>query len=299
LIILFVGLMTAFGQQVVPKISLADGNQIPILGLGTWKSDTGLVYQAVLDAIEAGYRHIDTSLGYNTEPEIGSAIKKLIADGKIKREDVFITTKLENNDHPRSKVIPALNKSLTNLQMKYVDLYLVHFPGSNSDSSLVDTWHGMEDAHEQGLAKSIGVSNYNIKQMDTTLAAAKVKPATHQVLSNPYHHQSQLLTYLKGKNIPMTAYSPLGGQDIAGEVSKLIAEPKLQAIAKAHNVTVPQVMIRFQIQRNVVVIPKSTTKKYILENISVFDFKLTDDEIKSVESLTTDNGAFVDAFTAH
>jgi len=276
--LLFSLLLSVYGE-VAPRLPLNDGSSIPLVGLGTWKSGTA-VYQSVLDAIEIGWRHIDTSLGYGTEPDIGKALKQLIADGKITREELYIVTKLEGNYHSRSLVATGIKQSLTNLGLSYVDLYLVHFPVN--DSTLVDTWHGMEDIQKQGLAKAIGVSNFNEKEVDLILANATIKPVTNQVLSNPYKTQKALLTYLNGKNISMTAYSPLGGD---GEVNKLIAEPKILAVAKAHNVTGAQVVLRYQIERNVIPIPKTIQKKYLVEDFDLFSFKLTAAEIASIETL--------------
>jgi len=277
-IALFSLIFSVYGD-VAPRLALNDGSSIPLVGLGTWKSGTA-VYQSVLDAVELGWRHIDTSLGYGTEPDIGKAIKQLIADGKIKREELYIVSKLEGNYHSRSLVVTGIKQSLANLGLSYLDLYLIHFPVN--DSTLVDTWKGMEDVHASGLAKSIGVSNLNEKEVDLILANATVKPVTNQVLSNPYKTQKALLTYLTGKNMTMTAYSPLGGD---GEVAKLIVEPKILAVAKAHNVTGAQVVLRYQIERNVIAIPKTIQKKYLIEDFDLFSFKLTAAEIASIETL--------------
>jgi len=279
LTVFVLSLLSVYGAEVAPSIKLNDGHQMPSVGLGTWKSGPE-VYQAIIDAVEAGYRHIDTSLGYGTEKDIGKAIKQLESEGKIKRADLFITSKLEGDSHSRSKVPAAIKQSLANLQTDYLDLYLIHFP--ENDNTIVDTWHGMEDVHKQGLAKSIGVSNFNEKQVDMVLANGTVKPVTNQVLCHPYHNQAKLLTYLNGKGITLTAYSPLGGD---GQVKTLTAEPKIVAIAKAHNVTSAQVILRYNIERNTIVIPKSITKKYILEDIDLFSFKLTAEEVKQIDSL--------------
>jgi aldehyde reductase len=277
--ILLLSLLLNVYGDVAPRLALNDGHSIPIVGLGTWKSGSE-VYQAVLDAIEIGWRHIDTSLDYGTEQDIGKAIKQLIADKKITREELFITSKLEGDAHSRALVPTAINKSLTNLGLSYLDLYLVHFP--DNDAAIVDTWKGMEDVHEKGLTKSIGVSNFNQNQVELVLANAKVKPVTNQILCNPYRNEKPTLAYLTSKNITMTCYSPLGGD---GEVAKLTSEPKIVAIAKAHNVTGAQVVLRYQIERNVIAIPKTVQKKYLIEDFDLFSFKLTDDEVKSIETM--------------
>jgi diketogulonate reductase-like aldo/keto reductase len=228
---------------------MARSSKIPIVGLGTWKTGAN-TYQAVRDAIEAGYRHIDTSLNYGIEKDVGRAIKDLITEGKIKREDLYVVSKLEGNDHPRSRFCIGIKESLANLGLKYLDLYLVHHPVESTDS--VETWAGMEDVHKEGLTKSIGVSNFNEQQLDHILAKATVKPVTNQVLCNPYHNQKKLLTYLTKHNITLTAWSPL-----AHGAEKLLSDEKLVSIGKAHNVSAAQIALKYQVQRNVIVIPTS------------------------------------------
>ncbi len=280
LLLVALSLAFVYGAEIAPRITQNDGSKIPIVGLGTWKTGTH-TYQAVRDAIEGGYRHIDTSLNYGTEKDVGRAIKDLITEGKIKREDVYVVSKLEANDHPRARVPIGIKESLANLGLKYLDLYLVHHPGGATDDA--ETWAGMEDVHKEGLAKSIGVSNFNEQQLDHILAKATVKPVTNQVRCNPYHNQKKLLSYLTKHNITLTAFSPLGG---TGEVATLLAESKLVSIAKAHNVTSAQIVLKYQVQRNVIVIPSSTTKTHILEDIDLFNFKLTDAEVQEIDSLT-------------
>jgi diketogulonate reductase-like aldo/keto reductase len=252
---------------------------MPIVGLGT--SHTGNdTYHSVRDAIEAGYRHIDTSLNYGTEQDVGKALKDLIKEGKVKREELFIVSKLETEDHERSRVPRGLNESLTNLGLEYLDLYLIH--NSRSTVDILETWKGMEDVHKKGLAKSIGVSNFNEQQIDRILANSSVNPVTNQVQCNPYNNQKKLLTYLNSKNITLTAYSPLGGR-VGSE--NLLKDKKLAEIGHKHNVSAAQIALRYQIQRGVIVIPKSVTKKYIIENIDIFNFTLTESEMNEIDSL--------------
>jgi diketogulonate reductase-like aldo/keto reductase len=263
--------------EIAPRLLLNDGFKIPIVGLGTGTTTD----EAVRDAIEAGYRHIDTSLNYkDSEKTIGKALKDLISEGKIKREELFIVSKLETSDLERSRVSIGIKQSLDNLGLKYLDLYLIHHPQSGVD--VLETWRGMEDVHKQGLTKSIGVSNFDEEQIDRILANATVKPVTNQVQCNPYHNQKKLHDYLSKHNITLTAYSPLGG--IFGS-ENLLKDSKLVSIGHKHNVTAAQVALRYQIQRNIIVIPKSVNKKYILENIDLFNFKLTDEDITEIDSL--------------
>jgi diketogulonate reductase-like aldo/keto reductase len=280
LLLVALSLAFVYGEEIAPRITQNDGSKIPLVGLGTWKTGAH-TYQAVRDAIEGGYRHIDTSLDYGTEKDVGRAIKDLITEGKIKREDVYVVSKLEGKEHPRARVPVGIKESLANLGLKYLDLYLVHSPSGSTD--LAETWAGMEDVHKEGLTKSIGVSNFHEQHLDHILAKATVKPVTNQVLCNPYHNQKKLLSYLTKHNITLTAYSPLGG---TGEVTTLLAESKLVSIAKAHNVTTAQIALKYQVQRNVIVIPSSTAKTHILEDIDLFKFKLTDAEVQEIDSLT-------------
>jgi diketogulonate reductase-like aldo/keto reductase len=278
LLLVALSLAFVYGAEIAPRITQNDGSKIPIVGYGIWKTGTH-TYQAVRDAIEAGYRHIDTS--NHTEKDVGRAIKDLITEGKIKREDLYVVSKLENIDHTRARVPIGIKESLTNLDLKYVDLYLIHHPGGETD--LAETWAGMEDVHKEGLTKSIGVSNFNEQQLDHILAKATVKPVTNQVLCNPYHNHKKLLSYLTKHNITLTAYGTLGG---TGEAQKLLSDSKLVSIATAHNVTAAQIALKYQVQRNVIVIVVTTQKKYILEDIDLFNFKLTDAEVQEIDALS-------------
>jgi diketogulonate reductase-like aldo/keto reductase len=278
---LLVALSLAFvyGEEIAPRITQNDGSKIPIVGFGTWKTGKQ-TYQAVRDAIDAGYRHIDTSLNYGIEKEVGKAIKDAITEGKVKREDLYVVSKLEGDYHPRARVPIGIKESLANLGLKYLDLYLVHSPNGAAD--LAETWAGMEDVHKEGLTKSIGVSNFGEHELDHILEKATVKPVTNQVACNPHYGQKGLLTYLNKHNITLTAWSPLAGSGSNG-VDKLFSDPKLVAIAKAHNVSVAQIALKYNVQRNVIVIPSSTTKQHIIEDIDLFKFKLTEAEFKEID----------------
>jgi diketogulonate reductase-like aldo/keto reductase len=166
------------------------------------------------------------------------------------------------------------------LGLKYLDLYLIHGPSGSTD--LAETWAGMEDVHKEGLTKSIGVSSFNEHHLDHILVKATVKPVTNQVLCNPCHNQKTLLSYLTKHNITLTAFSPLGS---SGGVEKLLSDSKLVSIATAHNVTAAQIALKYQVQRNVIVIPSSITTKHILEDIDLFHFKLTDAEVQEIDAL--------------
>ncbi|XP_048003544.1 aldo-keto reductase family 1 member B1-like isoform X2 [Leguminivora glycinivorella] len=296
----------------VPVVTFNNGKTIPAIGLGTWKSKPGEVTQAVKDAIDIGYRHIDCAFVYGNEPEVGAALSAKLKDGTVKREDLFITSKLWNTFHRPDLVRGALLKTLENLGLQYLDLYLIHWPqGYKEDGELfptdsagkiqfsdvdyVDTWKALEPLVAEGLVRSIGLSNFNSKQITRVLEAAKVKPVVNQVECHPYLNQKRLKDFCEARGIKLTAYSPLGSPDRPwakpGE-PLLMEDPKLKAVADRLGKTPAQVLIRYQIDRGVIVIPKSVTKSRIASNFDVFDFKLSKEDVDLINSFDV-NGRFV------
>ncbi|XP_074051023.1 1,5-anhydro-D-fructose reductase isoform X2 [Macrotis lagotis] len=233
--------------------------KIPLLGLGTWKSSPNQVTEAIKAAIDLGYRHFDCAFIYNNEKEVGEAIEQKIKDGTVKREDLFIVSKAGDDDLPKDQngMIIA------------------------SETDYLNTWEAMEDLLSEGLVKAIGVSNFNHKQIERLLNKPdlRYKPTNNQIESHPFLTQEKLINYCHSKGISVTAYRPLGG------TSDIFNEPIIKKIAEKYNKSAAQVLIRFHIQRNVAVIPKSVTPSRIKENFQVFDFELAKEDMDALLSL--------------
>ncbi|XP_048828322.1 aldo-keto reductase family 1 member B7 [Brienomyrus brachyistius] len=291
-------------------LQLNDGAHMPLLGLGTWKTCSSEMFQAAVEAaIAAGYRHLDTAYSYRNEVEVGRALRAKMEQGIIRREDVFIVSKLWSTYHAPRDVPLCLSKSLSDLQLEYLDLYLIHFPVSlqriddelfpekdgkllSTDTDYVDVWKEMEALQASGKVKSIGVSNFNISQLERLLSVAKVPPAVNQVELHPYLVQSELIQFCKSRNIALTAYSPFGSPGRPKELhrgdsdpEKLLEDPVVRGVAVKHRRTPAQVLLRYHVQQDIAVIPKSVKPNHILENTKIFDFSLAEEEMMALRSL--------------
>jgi diketogulonate reductase-like aldo/keto reductase len=253
------------------KLKLNDGQLIPQLGLGVWQISSAKTSDVVLATLEARYRHIDTASAYGNEENVGAAIRM----SGLPRESIFVTTKLWNSDHGNPE--RALDTSLRKLKMDYVDLYLIHFPVRQRRQS----WRALEALQKKGKTRSIGVSNFTIAHLSELLDERETVPAVNQVEFHPYLYQQDLLAFCRAKGIVVEAYSPL----THGERLK---DPKLVAIAKKYSSpkakSTAQILIRWALQHGLVVLPKSSNRRRIFENADVFDFEISEDDMRLLDS---------------
>ncbi|XP_026740464.1 aldo-keto reductase AKR2E4-like [Trichoplusia ni] len=285
----------------VPSVKLSSGREMPIVGLGTYarKADPGQFRQAVEWGIEAGYRHIDTASFYGNEVELGEGINNKIKEGLVTRDQLFVTTKVWNDCHSPTAVVASLKESLARFKLDYVDLYLVHWPvsvnekGEDAAIDYLETWKGMEQTVSLGLAKSIGVSNFNEEQLDRLIKNATIKPVINQFEVNPTLTQHKLVDHCKKVSVLPVAYTPLGlisearPEFVGKDVIK--TDEKFGEVAKKYGKTRAQIALRYLIQRGIPAIPKSFTKSRIEENLNIFDFELTDAEMALVDSFNLDH----------
>lgn len=283
-----------------------NSDQMPMLGLGTWKSKPGEVYAAVRQAIHTGYRHFDCAAIYGNEPEIGKALKDAMNAGDITRQEIWVTSKLWNNAHAKDQVQPALEKTLADLCLDYLDLYLIHWPVALkpgviypekaselialSDLPVSETWEGMEACVSKGLTRHIGVSNFSVKKLKALMDVAGIKPEMNQIELHPFLQQIDMLTYCRENHIFLTAYSPLGSADRAAhlksrEEKSLLGDPAIVKLARKKGCTPAQVLIRWAIERHTAVIPKTVNKDRLAENLKSMEIEWSAEDMDALLSL--------------
>ena len=283
------------------ELKFSNGDIMPALGLGTWLSKSNEVYDAVLEAIRLGYRHIDCAYIYKNEEEIGKALKFAISTGMVTREELFITSKLWNSDHSPERVESAIRTSLHDLQLDYLDLYLMHWPiafkpgveqAKTADDLLSleelpveTTWEAMEKVCKAGLAQHIGVSNFNIPNLTRLLAASELKPDVNQVELHPYFHQNDLVSFCRDNNIVVTAYSPLGSRHLMNDSISIAKADIVLNIAEKHHCLPTQVLLAWGMKRGTAVIPKSTNSTRLRDNYESVFVTLDDEDMMALQSL--------------
>ena len=313
------------------SLQLANGSVLPSVGLGLWKIEKQLATQTVQQAVAAGYRHLDSACDYGNETEVGEGISRVLSSGLVKREDLWVTSKLWNTYHKPEHVKPALQRSLSDLKLDYLDLYLIHFPIAQryvpfedryppewlydptspnpqmefERVSISDTWQAMEQLVQEGLVRHIGICNFGTALLRDLLATAKIAPAVLQIESHPYLTQEKLIRFCQQSDIAVTAFSPLGAQsyyslNMAEEGESVLTESTVLEIAKQHQRTPAQVVLRWGIQRGTAVIPKTTREDRLQENIALFDFELSSEEMSAISALNrnrrfNDPGVFCEA----
>ncbi|MFC4403100.1 aldo/keto reductase [Gracilibacillus xinjiangensis] len=259
-------------MSLTTTLTLSNETEIPAIGLGVYKVEAGdEVYQAVRSAIEIGYRHIDTASLYGNEEGVGKAIK----DSGIPREKIFVTTKVWNDEQGFEETKTAINRSLDRLGMDYVDLYLIHWP---VPGKFTDTWKALEAIYQEGKAKAIGVSNFLPHHLKELFKEAKTKPMVNQIELHPQLQQEETRTFCQEHGILVEAWAPLGK-------ASYFDHPVLQELAKKHEKTPAQIIVRWQYQSGIITIPKSIHKHRQEENVNIFDFELSDEDMAKMAGM--------------
>lgn len=266
-------------QHLQDTTTLHNGVNMPWLGLGVFQVEEGSeLIQAVKSSIAHGYRSIDTAAIYQNETGVGQAIKEALQDNNLSREELFVTSKVWTADMGYEETIAAYEASLAKLGLEYLDLYLIHWPVKGKYK---ETWKALETLYKEGRVKAIGVSNFQIHHLEDVMKDAEIKPMVNQVELHPYLSQQALLSFCKEQGIQLEAWSPL----MQGQ---LFDQPVLKQIAAKHSKSVAQVIIRWDLQRGIITIPKSTKEHRIIENVDVFDFLLTEEDMNLINALNQD-----------
>lgn len=284
----------------IPSVKLNNGLNIPIIGLGTHQfSPTSSIYRAVRDAIDNGYRHFSFPYAFKNDGNVGKAITDAIKEGKVKREELFIESKLWLTHFEKDGVNLSVKNILAKLNTPYLDLCSIHWPqmdneeansisliGSllSGETDYLNSWRQLEECVGEGLIKSIGVSNFDIKNIDRLLKSLTIKPVTNQIQCHPYLAQNELKKFCEMNHIILTAFAPLGNPG-KPEKRQLLTDPAILRLAQKYYKSAAQILIKFQIQRGVIVIIKTVHLDQIMSNIQIFDFNLTDGELQELELL--------------
>lgn len=265
-------------------ITLSNGKNIPVVGFGTWQAPNGEVTaDAVKTALQSGYRHVDAAAIYGNETFVGKAIKEFLSESGVGREDIFVTSKVWNTERGYDKTIAAFHKTLKDLQLEYLDLYLIHWPASysqfeNWEEINQETWRAFETLYAEGLVKSIGVSNFYVSHLESLLKQARVKPMVNQIEIHPGQNQKEIVDFCRQHQIAVEAWSPLG-------TGRLLQNETLAAIAAKYNKSVAQLCIRWSLQHGLIPLPKSITPERIIQNFEVFDFEIAEEDMNVINNM--------------
>lgn len=300
---------------------LNDGTKMPAVGYGTWQSEEADLIKALNTALEVGYRHIDTAIVYFNEHVIGKVLQEWFSSGKLKREDIYITTKLPFNAYRARSVEKYIKKSLENLKLDYLDMYLIHGPFGfvegeeffpkhedgkfklDYDIDHVSLWKAMEEQVDAGRTKSIGISNFNINQIQRILDNSRIPPANLQVELHINMQQKPLVEFCKKNNIVVTSYSSLGSPGTMVKFGKtvptLMENPSVVKIAEKYGKSPAQIALQFIVQQGIVIIPKSVNEKRVAENFKILDFKIDDEDMETLKGLDQGEAGRILAFHEH
>ena len=315
-------------MMTIPALKLATGDRLPCVGLGSWKLPKPSAAEVVVEAIRAGYRHFDCACDYGNEAEIGDGLSAALKQGLCRRDDLWVTSKLWNTYHARQHVRPAVERSLRDLKLDYLDLYLMHFPIAlkfvpfdvryppewfhdpkakepqmePATVPISETWGAMEELVAAGLVRNIGVCHFGVSLLRDLLSYAKIRPAVLQAELHPLLTQDRLLRFCRDNNIAVTAFSPLGAESyvpigMARPAESVLGDPAIREAAKRHAKTPAQILLRFGVQRGYAIVPKTQRLERLTENLSLFDFELSPAEMQAIASFSrgrrfNDPGAF-------